>query len=284
MLIAIGQIYSRTFRMIFHYPLFWLLPLGHNLYNFAFYYFLSVARKSQSLGLVMFLNTVDLVVGTILLLGIPLAINLMIFQIEKGGQPKGIFQETKKYFWRFLGQILAGLLLSFVYALPFACLVLFFVSMGDASFLMVILPLWILIIGFLSLGSISLGQRILLDGGKGAFTNSLQGLRMLSGNFGFFITIYVVNALISIICSSVRLYLGSMATGVGIIPLPISSYTSFVEMFTAITRTPVVLAYDVVVGTIQYSFFLILITLVYLYIKANSASLPATHQKLIVEN
>lgn len=265
MLREVGKIYSRSFRVIFQYPLFWRLSLAVYLINFVLNHLSTLAKSLRSLGLVVLMNWINAIVIPVLYTGLSIALILMVFQSESGIDPGKIFQQIKKYFWRFVGQSWAGMFLALVYTLPVFCLVLFSVFMDDAFFITIIVPLWLLVNGFLGFGSISLGQRILLDNkGKGVFQNSLQGLHILNGNFVFFITLYLTTTLISIVLFPLRYTIGSLITGIDLFSVPISSFPLFVKNVFDATQTPIVYGWDIISGTIMFPLYTIVLTLAYL--------------------
>lgn len=117
-----------------------------------------MGKGFTSLGLVVALNWVDFIVGVILHVGIPLALILMILQIEEGNAPRGILHVNRKFFWSFFRQELAGLFLTLLYSFPFLFLVLYSIALENTPFYLTVYPLWLFISGFLGLGSVSLGH------------------------------------------------------------------------------------------------------------------------------
>jgi hypothetical protein len=284
MLREVGKIYSRALRMIFQHPQFIRLSVAYLLINYAVGYIDLRVKTFNSLVLIVFMDWVWLVVDFILFAGFPLALMLMVNQCENGIDLKVIFLETREYFWKFVRQSLAGFLLSLAYTLPVFCLVLFSVFMDNTLFVTIIIPLWLLVFGFLSFGSITLGQRILLDGGEGAFQNSLKGLRVLNGNFAFFVSLYFLHALISTAHLSSGFLLGSVITGVDLFAVPITSFSLFVKNIFAATQTPLVIGWNMILGIILYPFYIIVPTLAYLRVKNNEILPSSRRRKLMTEN
>jgi hypothetical protein len=268
MLREVGKIYSRAFWIFFQYRIFGGLSLSYIIINYALGSFLSFARSQRFFGLVVLIQCTEAIVSFVIPTGLPLALILMVYRIEKGEELTGIFQQTKQNFWNFFGQFWAGFLIALLYTLPAFCLVLFAVFMDTTLFMMIFIPLWVLIYDFLSLGSISLGQRILLDKGEGTFKNSLQGLRIVNGNFAFFITLYIVITLIFVIQISLPYLIGSAITGVDLFFVPISQYSLFLTNIVAATNTPYVTGMRIILGTILYPINAIVPTLAYLRFKS----------------
>jgi hypothetical protein len=272
MLREVGKIYSRALRMFFQYRIFGRLSLSYFVVNYLLSSLLAFARNQRSVGWVVSIQWIDSAVDFVLLTGLPLAFILIVYRIERGGDLQEVFQQTKQNFWKFIGQYLAGLFLALLYTLPFLCLLLFLTFAQEKLFLLIFIFLFLLVLGFLGLGSISLGQRILLDKGEGAFSNSLQGLRILNGNLAFFITLYFVNTLISTIQISLHYLVGSAITGVDLFSVPISNFSLFMMHINTAIQTPFVYGMDIVLGTILYPIFAIVPTLAYLRFKDFDAS------------
>jgi len=230
MLREVGNLYARSFRMIFQHPLFWILSLVNYLYGTGNTSITAWARSSQSLGLITALNLVTLIVEVIFQVGIPLVFILAVFQIEKGISPSGVFQAARNSFWSFFRQAIAGLLLTLLYSFPFACLVLYSASLENANLYLAIFPLWLFISGFLGFGAVLLGERILLDGGDGVFKNALQGIRMFNGNFKFFSVLYLVMFVIGVGYSALRYGIGAAIAGVDLLSVQVFSLDGILEL------------------------------------------------------
>lgn len=284
MLAEIGKIYSRSFRMIFQHPQFLLLSVAYLLLSQAISYINLQVKTLNSLGLQCLAGWIWLLVDLVLFAGFPLTLMLMADQGGGSIDLKAIFRKTKEYFWRFVRQSLAGFALSLAYTLPVFCLVLFSVFMDNTLFVTIIIPLWLLVFGFLSFGSISLGQRILLDKGEGSLQNSLRGLRVLNGNFAFFVTLYFINTLILMVLFLLPYIIGSIVTGVDLFAVPILPFPLFVKNIVAATHTPLVYGWSIISGIFSLPFFAIVPTLAYLHFKNNDTSHPSHRRPLITDN
>lgn len=276
MLREVGKIYSRSFRMVFQHPQFLLITVAYLIYTNIDRYSDTLLRSSDSLGLYVLIYWLKFPIFFCVFNGFPLALLLMSNQMETGISLKAIFQKTKEYFWKYFRQTIAGLLLSFAYALPVAFLVVFSVFMGDVIFLAIVVPLFFLVSGYLGLGSILMGERILLDDGNGAFQNSLRGLRLLYANFPFFATLFFIGALISIALFPIRYVLGSYLTGIDLFAVPVTDFSAFIKNVYSATQTPIVYAWDFLYGLIFWPFYAILHTLAYQRVK-DSKALRLTH-------
>ena len=287
MLREVGKIYSRAFRMIFQHPQFLLLSVGFELVNRLNSYIASQLRTLNAIGMRCAALEISLfgnLVSLAIFIGVPLAFILMVYRIERGDDLKDVFQQTKQNFWKFVRQSFAGFLLALAYTLPVFCLALFSVFMDSALFVTIFIPSWLLVFGFLGYGSISLGQRILLDNRQGSFQNSLRGFRILNGNFLFFATIYLIDTLISVFFFPFRYAIGSLVTGVDLFSVPISSFSLFLNNIYTATQTPLVYVWDFIYGLIILPFFAIIPTLAYLRFKDFDASRFSRRRTLTTEN
>lgn len=284
MLREVGNLYSRSFRLIFQHPLFWILSLVNYLYGIGSASITVWVKGLQSLGLITTWNLVNLIVDVIFHVGIPLVFILMVFQIEDGIAPSGIFQSARKFFWGFFRQELVGLLLTLLYSFPFACLALYAVSLESSPFYLAVFPLWFFVSGFIGFGAVALGQRILLDGGDGAFMNAAQGMRMLNGNFRFFFALYFVLFLIGVGYTVLRYGVGSAIAGVDLLSVQIFPLTEFWSLLISTTKTPIIQLIDFIYGVIFFALNAIVPTLAYLHIKNQPIPIPPIRRKPITEN
>lgn len=284
MLREVGRIYARAFRMIFQYPKFLFLSVGFLIVNYVVRFLDARAKELQSLSLVCVTNWIWLAVYLILFVGFPLIVILMVFQIEGGSAPHAVLQISRNYFWSFFRQGIAGMLLVLLLSLPFVCLVLYSAAMENEHLYLAVFPLWFLIGGFFGLGAISLGQRILLDGGAGAFKTAVQGLRMLNGNFKFFFTLYSMTMLIELAFTLSRYGIGSAITGIDLFSAQVFPLKEFWTFVGAAIRTPIVYMINFLYGVIFLPINAILPTLAYLFIKNRPAPVSPIHRKPMTEN
>lgn len=284
MLREVGKIYARAFRMVFQYPQFLLLSVGYLMINYVVRFLDARAKESQSLSLVCVTNWIWLAVYLILFVGFPLIVILMVFQIEDGSAPHEVLQVSRNYFSGFFRQGIAGMLLTLLLSLPFVCMVLYSAAMENEHLYLAVFPLWFLIGGFFGLGAISLGQRILLDGGVGSFKSAVQGIRMLNGNFKFFFTLYSMTMLIGLVFTLLRYGIGSAITGIDLFSAQVFPLKEFWAFVGAAIRTPVVYLTDFLYGVIFLPINAILPTLAYLYIKNQPVPVPPIRRKPITDN
>lgn len=273
----VGKIYSRSFRMLFKYPQFLLLTAAYLFFTYADRYIDNLLRASDSLGLYVLIYWIKFPLFFCVFTGFPLALLFMVNQTEDRVDLKAIFQKTKEYFWKYFRQRLAGLLLTLAYALPVAFLVVFSVFMDDAIFLVIVLQLFFIVCGYLGLGFISMSERILLDGGNGAFRNSLCGLRMLSANFSYFATLFFITTLISVVFFPIRYVLGSYFTGIDLFAVPVLDFRSFMTNIYYATNIPIVYTWDFLYSLIIWPFYTILYSLAYQHVKG-AKTLQLTHE------
>jgi hypothetical protein len=284
MLREVGKIYFRAFQMIFRYPQFLILSALHLMITWAVSYLTRLVKSYHSLTLVVLEGWIGAIVSLTILVGFPLAFILMIYRVETGIGTKEIFQEMRKRFWGYVRQYLAGTLISLAYSISIFCLVAISVFMNDKLFFAIIVPLWLLVFGYLSFGAVTLAQRIFLDGGEGAFKNSIQGLRALNGNFVFFLILYFTYTLISISHFLSGYLIGSAITGVDLLSVPVTSFYLFVENALAATQTPFVTVWSLVLGIILFPLYIIVPTLAYLHVKNGNASAYVRRRQLSTEN
>lgn len=277
MLREIGKIYARAFRMIFQYPKFLFLSVAYLMVNYVVRFLDASVKELQSLSLICVTNWIWLAIYLIIFVGFPLIVILMVFQIEDGSALHEVLQISRKYFWGFLRQGIAGMLLALLLSFPFAYLVLYSAAMENEYFYLAVFPLWFFAGGFFGLGTISLGQRILLDGGAGAFKTAVQGLRMLNGNFKFFFTLYSITMLIGLVFTILRYGIGSAITGIDLFSAQVFPLKEFWAFVGAAIRTPIVYMIDFLYEVIFLPINAILPTLAYLYIKNQPAPVSPIH-------
>lgn len=267
MLREVGNLYSRSFRLIFQNPQFLLMTGVYLIYIHTDRYSGTLLRSSDSPGLNLLVPLLKIPIFFCVFNGFPLALLLMSTQMEIGINLKAVFQKTKDSFWPFFRQSLAGGLLALAYAFLIVCLTFVFVVTNNTALVTVLLIILYLGVGFLNLGSVLLGQRILLDGSQGAFQNSMRGLRLLNANFSFFAILFFSTTLISIALFPIRYALGSYLTGVDLFSVSISDFPAFMKNVYFATQTPVVYVWGFIYGLIFWPFYTILHTLAYQRVK-----------------
>ncbi|MBI5936026.1 MAG: hypothetical protein HY867_20165 [Chloroflexi bacterium] len=282
MLREVGNLYTRSFRLIFQHPQFLLMTAVYLIFTNVDRYSDTLLRSSGSLDLYIAVGLIKFPFSFCLYNGFPLALLLMSNQMESGISLKALFQKTKDYFWKYFRQTLAGGLLALAYAFLIVCLTFVFAGLNSATLVIIFLVLFFLGIGFLALGFITMGHRILLDGGQGSFQNSLRGLRLLNVNFSFFATLFFIDTLISTSLFPIRYALGSYITGVDLFSVPISDFPAFMKNVYYATQTPVVYVWDFLYGLIFWPFYTILHTLAYQRVKDPNRA--TVRQKLITGN
>lgn len=280
----VGNLYARAFRMIFQHPQFLLLSALYLIIAQADSHLARLVKSTHLLGLVLLEGWVGMIVNLTIIVGFPLAFILMVYRIETGTGLKGIFQETRKRFWGYVRQFLAGTLTALAYSIPVLCLVAFSVFSDDKLFFAIVVPFWLLTFSYLSFGAVTFGQRILLDGSEGAFKNSVHGLRVLNGNFVLFLILYLTFTTISITHFLSGYLIGSAITGVDLLAVPLSSFPLFVTNVVSATQTPFVFAWNMILGIIFFPFYAIAPTLAYLHVKNNNVSAQTRRRKPITEN
>jgi hypothetical protein len=241
MLREVGKIYSRAFRMVFQYPLFWQLSIGYSFADLFVCAALTSANKNVPTLYVLW-EILDLGM-TLVSLGFPMIFILMVFQVENGFDKKEIVRKVRLNFWKYIGQSFVGLLIVFVYTLPVFCLLMFAVYNEG---MLLIAPFWFALLGFLGLGSVTMAERILLEKGGGLFQNAIAGLRMLNNNLRFFVGFYLTGILIGAIFFVPRVAIGSLITGINVFSVPLFPFSAFFDNF--------VMAVDVPWVTISYKF------------------------------
>jgi hypothetical protein len=263
MLREVGKIYSRAFRMMFKSPSRFLgLSI---LYSFVSRILLVVNKSLPDLAAI----AVDLIrIGIGIFLG--MLFIFTIYQSENLIEAMDIVPKIKKYFWRFVEQSLVGFLIIFLYTFPVFCLMMFAVYFDG---MLLVVPFWLLIVGFLSLGSVSLGQRILLDTGTGIYKSSTEGFRILNENLKFFISLYFVTLLIFAAITFLRIVIGSAMTGMSIFSVPFFPISKFWGNVVSIANNPLANLFATLVGIFTFPLNAIVHTLAYLRCK-NQSPLP----------
>ena len=261
MLREVGNIFSRAFRMIFQYPIFAYLPAAYYIYNLAYY----LANQYMPPVSLVVLGWLDIIVRMVFIFGVPIVFILIVLRAGDAIDLRTIIEEAKGYFWRYIGQFLVGMFLALLINLPFGCVLLPFYTLSERSLIFV--WLWFWASGFVATGYVTLGTLFLIDGGKSMFRNSVDGFRMLKEHLSFFVAVYCIETLISILNYSFRIFLGSLFTGINLSSISFSSMSNFTASVVAIVDTPAVHIYNVIFGTFLFSFYLIVSTLAYVRCK-----------------
>ena len=267
MLREVGKIYARAFRMIFQYPSFWRLSIGYFFADlFVRVILFSANRNLPTWKIFWSLLNIG---RSFVYFCVPMIFILMVFQSENEFDQQEIFRKVRLNFWKFVGQSLVGLLIVFLYTLPVFCLLMFAIY---SEGMLLIAPFWFLVIGFLSMGSVTIAERILLDKGGGLFQNATTGLRMLNENLRFFTSIYFVEILIWAVLFVPRVMIGSLITGVDIFSVPLIQFSDFYKNLILAIDVPWMTIIYKILNFIIFPLNVIVPTLAYLRCKTQVPS------------
>jgi hypothetical protein len=268
MLREVGKIYSRAFRMILQSPSRYL--------GLAFLYSLSsrimlTTNKSFSNLVAIALDMIGIGIGIGTLLSMYFI--LIVYQSENLIEKVDVMPKIKEHFWRFIGQSVIGFSIIFLYTLPIFCLLMFAVYFDG---MLLIVPVWVVITGFLVLGSVTMGQRILLDFDYSPYKSTTDGLRLLNENFRFFASVYLITFLVSMAISILQIGTGSVATGISVFSVSFFPIAKFWVNLVSIMNNPIAQLFGFVVGIVTSPLFSIIGTYAYLRCK----NLPASQESI----
>lgn len=181
-----------------------------------------------------------------------------------------LFQDSRSFFWPSLFQFGFGGIFTALISIPIVFMVSILVRMFPSIQTPLVLLGWFLA-GFLFLGAVSLGKRILLAREHGVVASVWYGLKTLSYYQGKYLLFYIFYIACVVIVFIGRGFLGAVFTDINIFSTPVIPLIPFLNTYSQATSYWIVRLIGDMVAVFSFPFLSFLIT--YSYLKNRQAEL-----------